>query len=307
MANIKLKISVDYLHRNHQCVEWIGFLEYGPYGLRADYLKVINADGGMYVIHDNSRSMRPQGFSKCLIGRNQDSYKGALSMMSLNCNNSGIHWVNPIKSFDSEVVNFEDMSDTLDKIANEICLEGVSLDEFGQCRIVAADEDMRVKLSGLMKQSFQCPCIDTRSIAIGLGKHFGEIHAAEGIKEVNREKMDLYHENLDLKSRIRRLNRNLSPSEPVKFRPRPSDDLRRVYIMKDSHSGLYKIGKSVNPNHRERTLQSEKPSITMVFQCDETKDFNEKALHREYASQRKRGEWFDLSPAQVRFIISQSR
>ena len=75
-----------------------------------------------------------------------------------------------------------------------------------------------------------------------------------------------------------------------------------VYLMKDSANGLYKIGKSVRPKYRERTLQSEKPSVKMVFSTPERPDLNERLLHLRYADQRKRGEWFQLTPAQVRFI-----
>ena len=75
-----------------------------------------------------------------------------------------------------------------------------------------------------------------------------------------------------------------------------------VYLMKDKANGLYKIGKSINPKYRERTLQSEKPSIEMVFHAHECGDFNERSLHLRYADRRKRGEWFQLEPAQVRFI-----
>lgn len=304
MNNIKLKLSLDSLYTRHQCVEWFGFLEYGQYGLRADYIKVINADGASYVIHDLARNMRPHGFGKQLIGRQQDSYKGALSMMSLNCDYSGIRWVNPISSFDADGVHFNDMSATLDRISNEVCLEGVALDCFGQCRIIIADEDMLLAISALRKQSYQSPCIDTRSIAKGLGEHFGAIQSKEAVREERRKTMELHHENLELKERIRMMSQQPSTDSSVKYRPIPSADMRKVYIMKDSHNGLYKIGRSVNPKSREKTLQSEKPSIAMVFHADETEKMNEKTLHIEFAEQRVRGEWFSLTPAQVRYICS---
>jgi len=60
----------------------------------------------------------------------------------------------------------------------------------------------------------------------------------------------------------------------------------------------------VNPKFREKTLQSEKPSITMVFSAKESEDMSEKSLHIEFADQRVRGEWFSLTPAQVRYICS---
>lgn len=75
----------------------------------------------------------------------------------------------------------------------------------------------------------------------------------------------------------------------------------KTYIMKDAATGLYKIGKSINPQHREKTLQSEKPTVKMVWNTN--KDIEEK-LHKKYASQRVRGEWFSLTPVQVKYICT---
>ena len=73
----------------------------------------------------------------------------------------------------------------------------------------------------------------------------------------------------------------------------------KTYLMKDNNTGLYKIGKSVNPKAREKTLQGEKPSIEMVWttDCDIERD-----LHSKYSRQRVRGEWFNLNPIQVKYI-----
>lgn len=66
-----------------------------------------------------------------------------------------------------------------------------------------------------------------------------------------------------------------------------------TYIMCDKNTGFYKIGKSANPRFRERTLQSEKPTIEllMVFKAD-----IELNLHSRYERKRIRGEWFILTP-----------
>ncbi len=71
--------------------------------------------------------------------------------------------------------------------------------------------------------------------------------------------------------------------------------------MKDENTGYYKIGKSKTPKQRERTLQSEKPSIKMI------KVWNnniEKFLHNEYKEFRVRGEWFKLNNIQVKYICT---
>jgi hypothetical protein len=75
----------------------------------------------------------------------------------------------------------------------------------------------------------------------------------------------------------------------------------KTYLMKDNHSGMYKIGFSNNPKKRERTLQSEKPSINMVKVWDKN---IERELHILYSEFRIRGEWFSLSKLQVKYICT---
>jgi len=68
----------------------------------------------------------------------------------------------------------------------------------------------------------------------------------------------------------------------------------KVYVMIDKNTGYYKIGRSTNPNFREKTLQSEKPTIEMIFN-KEAKHSDEKKLHDMFKESRIRGEWFDLN------------
>ena len=98
------------------------------------------------------------------------------------------------------------------------------------------------------------------------------------------------------------------PNEFVEFQKNISlgkvdktEDVVKTYLMKDSNTGLYKIGKSVKPKRREKTLQSEKPTIKMVKIWN--KDI-EKKLHRLYSKHRVRGEWFKLTAIQVRYICT---
>lgn len=75
----------------------------------------------------------------------------------------------------------------------------------------------------------------------------------------------------------------------------------KTYLMVDDSTGLYKIGKSKDPKYREGTFQSAKPTVRMLLTCD----LNiETALHREYDDKRVRGEWFRLTPADVKNIES---
>ena len=66
--------------------------------------------------------------------------------------------------------------------------------------------------------------------------------------------------------------------------------------MIDTINGYVKIGKSENPKARERTLQSEKPSIKLMCMCDVCV---EEELHDKYDKFRIRGEWFNLTKRQI--------
>ena len=75
----------------------------------------------------------------------------------------------------------------------------------------------------------------------------------------------------------------------------------KTYIIKDDSNLLYKIGKSINPRLRERTLQSEKPNIKIVKVFENN---IEKELHNQYKEFRVRGEWFNLNSIQVNYICN---
>ena len=69
-----------------------------------------------------------------------------------------------------------------------------------------------------------------------------------------------------------------------------------VYLMKDISNGYYKIGISNTPEYREKTLQSEKPTIELLaskkYPTRKIAEAIESALHTAYSQQRLRGEWF---------------
>jgi hypothetical protein len=75
----------------------------------------------------------------------------------------------------------------------------------------------------------------------------------------------------------------------------------KTYLIKDKKNNYYKIGKSANPMQREKTLQSEKPDIELVKTWD---DNIESILHDFYKNNRIRGEWFNLTKSQVKFICT---
>jgi hypothetical protein len=78
------------------------------------------------------------------------------------------------------------------------------------------------------------------------------------------------------------------------------EDKSSLYLMRHTN-GLTKIGKSVQPKARERTLQAEDPRLEMIL-CVEGQGYREKALHRIFDELRVRGEWFRLEDRHVDWI-----
>ena len=87
-----------------------------------------------------------------------------------------------------------------------------------------------------------------------------------------------------------------------------TNDVCFVYLMYDSSNGYYKIGISNQPEYREKTLQSEKPTIEKIcakaFPNRAIARAIESALHKTYESKRIRGEWFSLDIDDIKSIIS---
>lgn len=77
-----------------------------------------------------------------------------------------------------------------------------------------------------------------------------------------------------------------------------------IYLMHDLSTGYYKIGHSKNPAFREQTLQSEKPTIKMVFNSPLTTKSIEREFHTHFANKRIRGEWFGLNQQDIGYITN---
>lgn len=81
-----------------------------------------------------------------------------------------------------------------------------------------------------------------------------------------------------------------------------------LYLMQDLSTMLYKIGISKVPIYREKTLQSEKPTINMiyskVFVDRKAAYFTEQNIHANFKKNRIRGEWFSFSSIEVKQIES---
>lgn len=76
-----------------------------------------------------------------------------------------------------------------------------------------------------------------------------------------------------------------------------------IYLCRNKRNGYVKIGFSLTPDLREKTLQSEEPELFFEHRFPGTSMDEESALHRKYAHRRLRGEWFELTPEDVAAII----
>lgn len=79
-----------------------------------------------------------------------------------------------------------------------------------------------------------------------------------------------------------------------------------VYLMKETNGKYIKIGKSVTPLNREKTLWSEKPNIELFLICTCEDELSaghlEKELHQLFRHKRVRGEWFELNNEDINLV-----
>lgn len=75
----------------------------------------------------------------------------------------------------------------------------------------------------------------------------------------------------------------------------------KTYILKDTMSGLSKIGRAVDVNKRVKALCVANPNLEIYHIID--KDI-EKELHRKYLPFKIKSEWFNLSEKELEEIKS---
>ena len=110
--------------------------------------------------------------------------------------------------------------------------------------------------------------------------------------------IEIIEDRLSQKEEELEAQRIIANRKPIIFR---DESQKKTYLIKESNTSYYKIGKSNNPEHREKTLQREMPNIKTVKVWEED---IEKELHHKYAEHRVRGEWFKLTKPQVKYICT---
>ena len=91
-------------------------------------------------------------------------------------------------------------------------------------------------------------------------------------------------------------------AKPVIVPPKRRAEATKIYLMLDERTGLVKIGRSINPQLRESTLQSEYPLLSLLAAWDGVAA-DERHLHERFKTKRVRGEWFDLDVNEIKSIL----
>jgi hypothetical protein len=78
-----------------------------------------------------------------------------------------------------------------------------------------------------------------------------------------------------------------------------------IYIASDIGHNYLKIGWSVNPENREKTLQAQKPTIKIIRSFKNATRGQEKRVHKLLSVFRKRGEWFNITLEEAEKAINQ--
>lgn len=80
---------------------------------------------------------------------------------------------------------------------------------------------------------------------------------------------------------------------------------RQVYLFRDAN-GAHKIGVSFSPEQRQRSVQNQTHQDVAAVHTIENPCAAalERALHFKFAEKRIEGEWFNLTPEDVGFIVA---
>lgn len=103
-----------------------------------------------------------------------------------------------------------------------------------------------------------------------------------------------------VQSKLKKIDRQIE--KPV-LKNNRHVERNHIYMMKNLRNNYIKIGKSINPVFREKTLQSEEPEIEMIWN-HKCSYIYEKKLHNHFKSKNIRGEWYSLTDRDVRYVKS---
>lgn len=145
------------------------------------------------------------------------------------------------------------------------------------------DRQILIHFNGFLKSKEELSLLKERLLSA--------IHGIDSCLEMYNEQWDFSEEWNEIRQEeySREQESVLDGIRKSKASPKPGS----VYLMHDTANDHYKIGYSKDPIYRERTLQSEKPTIELIGTVDAPISY-EKQLHETYKECRVRGEWFNI-------------
>lgn len=114
-----------------------------------------------------------------------------------------------------------------------------------------------------------------------------------GYSDTDIERMFIAEENEYCRLLDERRWRDIQQHTPI-----PGE--KCTYVMYDG-SALYKIGRSVNPNERLRSLCTANPSLQLIMVCNAD---IECTIHKLFTSKRVKREWFKLDQNDMDLLLS---
>ncbi len=124
---------------------------------------------------------------------------------------------------------------------------------------------------------------------ITLAEKLGYITYGDENKDTYTSYIDSNYLYIPLCNKPQAIKQIFNQSLPTSYNMR----LNYIYLMYNCRNDLTKIGRSISPLKREKTLQGEDPELNIVAIWEKDKIY-EKMLQDKFVSKRKRGEWFDL-------------
>lgn len=126
------------------------------------------------------------------------------------------------------------------------------------------------------------------------------------INEEIKEKIICLSKN-DNKDYVRKAAIRIIRKKDIKSKKRYVGNRGIVYFISENLSGSIKIGKTQNLNNRLTTFGLKLPfdvELVYKFECGDCHQV-EKFLHDYFKDKRKNGEWFDITKADIEWIINE--
>ena len=76
----------------------------------------------------------------------------------------------------------------------------------------------------------------------------------------------------------------------------------KTYILKDTSSKLYKIGRSSNVEERLKSLSVANPNLKIILVIDSNV---EKQLHKHFKEKKVSSEWYSLNSSDIDYVKEQ--